>query len=131
MRRFECDYATGAHPKVMEALANTNLEACPGYGEDEHCANAARLIRELCQAPQADVHFLVGATQTNMTVTGAALRPREEVHDLRQDDGERHDACGNERFDRDLDARLEIFRCQNGFDHVFMYTPLSIISMFF
>ena len=79
MRRFECDYATGAHPKVMEALANTNLEACPGYGEDEHCANAARLIRELCQAPQADVHFLVGGTQTNMTVIAAALRPHQGV----------------------------------------------------
>ena len=79
MRRFECDYATGAHPKVMEALAATNLEACPGYGEDDHCANAARMIRELCQAPQADVHFLVGGTQTNMTVIAAALRPHQGV----------------------------------------------------
>ena len=79
MRRFECDYATGAHPKVMEALAATNLEACPGYGEDEHCANAARMIRELCRAPQADVHFLVGGTQTNMTVIAAALRPHQGV----------------------------------------------------
>ena len=73
MRRFECDYATGAHPKVMEALVQTNLEACPGYGTDDHCA------RELCRAPQADVHFLVGGTQTNMTVIAAALRPHQGV----------------------------------------------------
>ena len=79
MRRFECDYATGAHPQVMEALMATNLEACPGYGEDEHCARAARLIRAACQAPQADVHFLVGGTQTNMTVIAAALRPHQGV----------------------------------------------------
>lgn len=79
MRRFECDYATGAHPKVMEALMATNPEACPGYGEDEHCARAAQLIREACQAPQADVHFLVGGTQTNMTVIAAALRPHQGV----------------------------------------------------
>ena len=44
MRRFECDYATGAHPKVMEALVKTNLEACPGYGVDEHCTHAAQLM---------------------------------------------------------------------------------------
>lgn len=79
MRRFECDYATGAHPKVLEALVQTNLEACPGYGTDDHCAHAAQLIRELCRAPQADVHFLVGGTQTNMTVIAAALRPHQGV----------------------------------------------------
>ena len=79
MRRFECDYATGAHPKVLEALIQTNPEACPGYGTDDHCAHAAQLIRELCRAPQADVHFLVGGTQTNMTVIAAALRPHQGV----------------------------------------------------
>ena len=79
MRRFECDYATGAHPKVMDALVKTNLEACPGYGVDEHCDRAAQLIRQACQAPQADVHFLVGGTQTNMTVIAAALRPHQGV----------------------------------------------------
>ena len=77
MIRFECDYATGAHPKVMEHLMETNFEECPGYGVDDHCANAARMLKELCQAPDADVHFLVGGTQTNMTVIAAALRPHQ------------------------------------------------------
>ncbi len=79
MIRFECDYATGAHPKVLEKLVATNREECPGYGVDEHCARAAQLLRDLCQAPQADVHFLVGGTQTNMTVIAAALRPHQGV----------------------------------------------------
>ena len=74
MIRFECDYATGAHPQVMDKLMETNLEECPGYGVDPHCARAAELLKELCQAPNADVHFLVGGTQTNMTVIAAALR---------------------------------------------------------
>jgi len=77
MIRFECDYATGAHPKVLEKLVATNREECPGYGVDSHCARAAQLLRDLCQAPQADVHFLVGGTQTNMTVIAAALRPHQ------------------------------------------------------
>ena len=79
MIRFECDYATGAHPKVMEKLMATNLEECPGYGVDDHCQNAARMLKELCEAPEADVHFLVGGTQTNMTVIAAALRPHQGV----------------------------------------------------
>lgn len=79
MIRFECDYATGAHPKVLERLVETNFEECPGYGVDDHCAHAAQLLKELCRAPQADVHFLVGGTQTNMTVIAAALRPHQGV----------------------------------------------------
>ena len=77
MIRFECDYATGAHSQVMAKLMETNLEECPGYGVDTHCARAAELLKELCQAPNADVHFLVGGTQTNMTVIAAALRPHQ------------------------------------------------------
>ena len=68
MIRFESDYLEGALPEVMEALVRTNLEQTPGYGEDEHCARAAQLIREKCAAPEAAVHFLVGGTQTNQVV---------------------------------------------------------------
>ena len=77
MIRFECDYTTGAHPKILEALVNTNDEACPGYGVDEHCERARAMLRELCQAPGAGVHFLVGGTQANTTIIAAALRPHQ------------------------------------------------------
>ena len=77
MIRFECDYTTGAHPRILEALVNSNGEACPGYGEDEHCQRAAAMLRDLCQTPDAGVHFLVGGTQANATVTAAALRPHQ------------------------------------------------------
>lgn len=79
MFRFECDYATGAHPKVLEKLVATNLEECPGYGVDDHCDRARAMLKELCQAPDADVHFLVGGTQANTTVIAAALRPHQGV----------------------------------------------------
>lgn len=75
MIRFECDYGEGAAPAVLELLQKTNLEQTPGYGEDAHCAAAARRIRELCGAPEAAVHFFVGATQANLTVIAAALKP--------------------------------------------------------
>ena len=31
---FRSDYSLGAHPKVMEALMETNMENTDGYAED-------------------------------------------------------------------------------------------------
>ncbi|MDO5401126.1 MAG: aminotransferase class I/II-fold pyridoxal phosphate-dependent enzyme [Eubacteriales bacterium] len=74
---FNNDYAEGCHEKILEALARTNMDQTPGYGEDAYCAAAAAKIRAACQAPEAAVHFLVGGTQTNLTVIDAALRPHQ------------------------------------------------------
>ena len=79
MYSFRNDYSEGAHPKVLQALINTNLEQTPGYGLDPRCQKAAELIRSLCAAPDADVHFLVGGTQTNLLAVGALLKPYEAV----------------------------------------------------
>lgn len=79
MIRFECDYTQGAHPRIIEALARTNMEQTKGYGEDEYCESARKLIKEKCECPDADVHFLVGGTQTNMTVIASVLRPHQGV----------------------------------------------------
>ena len=79
MLRFESDYEEGAHPRVLELLNATNLEQTPGYGEDTYCDEARALIRRACAAPGADVHFLVGGTQTNFIVIESALRPWQGV----------------------------------------------------
>lgn len=76
---FNNDYVEGCHPKVLEALTRTNLEQTPGYGEDHYCTQAAEKIRKLCDREDAAVHFLVGGTQTNLTVIDAALRPHQGV----------------------------------------------------
>jgi len=79
MVRFNCDYSEGAHPKVLEKLIQTNLEQTAGYGEDPYCIKAAELIKEKCKRQDVEVHFLVGGTQTNLTVISAALRPHQGV----------------------------------------------------
>jgi len=79
MIHFRNDYSAGAHPAVMDALCKTNLELTAGYGEDPYCAKAADRVRAVCACPQADVHFLVGGTQTNKTTLGAFLRTYEAV----------------------------------------------------
>ena len=74
---FNNDYAEGCHQKVLDALIRTNMAQTLGYGEDEYCAAAAAKIRKLCGREDAAVHFLVGGTQTNLTVIDAALRPHQ------------------------------------------------------
>ena len=79
MISFRNDYSEGAHPAVLQALVDTNLENTCGYGCDAYCAQAAQRIRTRFACPDADVHFLVGGTITNLTVISAALRPWEAV----------------------------------------------------
>ena len=76
---FRNDYSFGAHPRVLEALAATNLEGNIGYGSDAYCDRAAALIRDLCRCPRAEVQFLIGGTQVNFTAIAAFLRPWEGV----------------------------------------------------
>lgn len=79
MIRFSNDYSEGAHPAVLSKLIETNLEQTPGYGVDIYCEKAAGLIKARCRRLDVNVHFLVGGTQTNMTVISACLRPHQGV----------------------------------------------------
>lgn len=79
MISFKNDYSEGALPEIMEALVNSNLEQTVGYGMDEYCARAAEKIKNKINRPDAQVHFLVGGTQTNQTCISAFLRSYEAV----------------------------------------------------
>ena len=79
MIHFESDYLEGCCPQILDALRETNLEQTPGYGEDPHCEKAAGMIRYVFDCPDAEVHFLVGGTQTNATVISSLLRPHQGV----------------------------------------------------
>ena len=79
MYSFRNDYSEGAHPAVLKALQKSNAVQTPGYGTDRYCEEARTLIRTLCDAPEADVHFFVGGTQVNLTCCSAFLRPFEAV----------------------------------------------------
>ena len=76
---FNNDYSEGCHTAVLDLLCSTNMEQTSGYGMDPYCAEAADIIRRLCADPSLAVHFLVGGTQTNLTVIAAALRSHQGV----------------------------------------------------
>lgn len=79
MISFDSDYLEGCLPEILEAFQKTNFEQTPGYGKDIYCDEARDIIREACEAPEADVHFLVGGTQTNATVIASLLKPYQGV----------------------------------------------------
>ena len=76
---FACDYMHGAHPEILKRMAENNLIKSGVYGYDAFSDSAKAKIREACQAPDADIWFLVGGTQANATVLDAILRPYEGV----------------------------------------------------
>lgn len=73
MLYFDSDYMEGAHPRILARLLETNLDKHPGYGSDEICASAREKIRHACAAPEAEIAFLVGGTQTNATIIDSLL----------------------------------------------------------
>ena len=76
---FRSDYSQGAHPKVLQALTETNLEHTDGYGIDPHCERAAEKVKKLIDRTDCEVHMMVGGTPCNVTVIAASLRPYESV----------------------------------------------------
>lgn len=79
MISFESDYNNGAHETVLRALVDSNGEQSASYGADRFSDSAREKIRKACQAPDADIYFLAGGTQTNATVISAILKPYEGV----------------------------------------------------
>ena len=79
MLYFNNDYNENCHPAVMDQLQSLIGQQLPGYGVDECCERAKALIREKCGNENAQVHFLVGGAQTNLTINAASLRPHQAV----------------------------------------------------
>ena len=79
MLHFENDYNKGAHPALLEALVQTNLEGLSGYGTDKYTVRAIEKIRQASKCPHAQVTFLSGGTQTNQLVIDALLQSYQGV----------------------------------------------------
>jgi len=77
MYSFKNDYSEGAHPNILNALIQTNMEQAQGYGYDKHSLAAISHIQHEINDTSAYVHFITGGTQTNLITIGAFLRPHE------------------------------------------------------
>ncbi len=81
MHSFKNDYTETAHPAILKALMDTNMEQDEGYGCDRHTKRAIESIKKRIGGDpcEMDVHLLCGGTQTNLTALSAFLRPHEAV----------------------------------------------------
>lgn len=77
MFSFKNDYSEGAHPRILKALVESNLEQTDGYGEDIYTKEAIGLLKKKIELEDIDIHLFPGGTQTNLTVISAFLRPHE------------------------------------------------------
>ena len=130
MYSFRNDYSEGAHPQVLQALADTNGVQTVGYGTDSYCATAADTIRRLCAAPDAAVHFLVGGTQVNLVTIDAFLQSYEAViaaqtghvstHETGAIEATGHKVCTVESPDGKLTPALveSVLAQHNGTEHM-------------
>jgi threonine aldolase len=73
------DYNAVAHPSVIRALQAASDNYYTGYGADPETERAKQTIRDLIGSADADIHFMVGGTQTNLTAISAFLKPHEAV----------------------------------------------------
>lgn len=79
MNYFISDYSLGAHPKVMQALIDTNLEHTDGYGLDRFTEECGEMIKKMIGKPEAKVYFMHSGTAANTITCCAPLKPYEGV----------------------------------------------------
>lgn len=57
---FTSDYTEGAHPRIIEKLAETNMEQTVGYGEDPYCEAAREAIKKVMRCTRCRCAFSGG-----------------------------------------------------------------------
>lgn len=77
MYSFKNDYSEGAHPRILQALIESNFVQEDGYGGDQFTQKAIELMKKKIGGADVDIHLLSGGTQTNLTAISAFLRPYE------------------------------------------------------
>ena len=65
MLYFENDYCEGAHPAILQKLAETNFEKVPGYGTDpcQRCSMDAMTMALVWVPPEMKVTSASGQPQ--------------------------------------------------------------------
>lgn len=79
MQLFHNDYNVACHPAILKKINEASDTQVVGYGVDDCCRCATEQIKALCSNNDLAVHYLVGGTQTNLTVIAACLRPYQGV----------------------------------------------------
>ncbi|KAJ5595315.1 Aromatic amino acid beta-eliminating lyase/threonine aldolase [Penicillium hispanicum] len=76
---FMDDYSEGAHPRILQALSETNGVQQVSYGDDEYCATAKQYLRRHMGNRETAIFFVPSGTSANLICIASCLRPFEAV----------------------------------------------------
>lgn len=76
---FTSDNAGPAHPSVLDALVAANEGYAAGYGADAGMARVTARLREIFEAPEADVFLVATGTAANALALACLARPWEGI----------------------------------------------------
>lgn len=76
---FASDNYAGIHPAVLAAIEAANHGHVPSYGHDPITERAVERLREVLEAPAAEVAFVFNGTGANVVGLMGVLRPWEAV----------------------------------------------------
>ena len=77
---FASDNGGPVHPKIMQALARANDAYAMPYGDEALAGIVRDQVREVFEAPRAEVFLVVGGTAANVLILGTLARPFETIH---------------------------------------------------
>ena len=76
---FASDNAGPAHPKVIEALAKANEGYASGYGADAIMTRVRARLREVFEAPEAEVFLVATGTTANSLALATLTSPWQTI----------------------------------------------------
>lgn len=76
---FASDNAGPAPQEVLEALTHANAGYAAAYGADPEMAEVTRLIREVFEAPEAEVFLVATGTTANVLSLACLARPFDAI----------------------------------------------------
>ncbi len=77
--QFASDNAGPVHPQIIASLTRANAGYAPSYGADAETTRAVAMIRELFEAPSAEVWFVPTGTAANALALATLAHPFDTV----------------------------------------------------
>lgn len=94
---FASDNAGPAHPAILKAMVDANEGFAMAYGDDDLTGLAIARVREVFEAPMAEVFFVTSGTAANAITLASLAKPWETIFAARTAHIE-EDECGAAEF---------------------------------
>lgn len=76
---FLDDYSEGCHPKILQAMAASNMVQQTAYGNDAYSKRARDLIQQHLGNNKTPIFLVAGGTLANIIIMSSALRSHEAI----------------------------------------------------